>query len=784
MQCQPYLPKALADFCFFSKGSGPTKRIMPAFDGMICCIAKNMVLLSKNVMPDALLEPETWEEDAASARMARLLREQHSLLASADIGVVFIRQRRVVRCNERFAQLLGYMSAQEVQGLSSQILHPDREAFKALGRDAYPTLSRGETFRCERQLCKRNGKLFWASLTGKLIHPADTAEGSIWTLDDIDAQVQMRSQLDNIQLETQLLLDNAMVGIVFLQGEHLQRCNRHFELMLGYAPGELHGSHSRRWFCTDEAWQSEATRSFPALSAGHVFAGESTLCRKDDATIICEVRGKVLGKGASVWILMDITERKRTQEALRKAHQELENLVKDRTIALRTATKDLDREIQGRKYDQERIYWLAHYDALTGLPNRTLLSQRSQQSIRAAQENGTPLAVLFLDLDHFKHVNDSLGHRVGDGLLVLIAQRLLATVREHDTVARLGGDEFVLLLPGANALGAERVAGKVAQAFARPFQVGQHELTLACSVGVALYPHDGANFDALVQSADMAMYGAKREGRNTYRFFTSQMQAQSMRALELENALRRALERQQLNLHYQPQVDTTTGKVLGVEALLRWHHPQLGAISPAEFIPVAESSGLIWPIGEWVLHTAAHQLKQWRNKGLLQLTMAVNLSARQFHQPQLPDTVRRVLQHSDVPAQNFELELTESMAMSDTHSALASLQQLRALGVKISIDDFGTGYSSLTQLKRFPSYKLKIDQSFVRDIDKGDADKAMVNAMVRMAQAMGLRITAEGVETQQQLDFLRSLGCDEVQGYYFSRPKPAAEIEDFLFQRS
>ena len=244
------------------------------------------------------------------------------------------------------------------------------------------------------------------------------------------------------------------------------------------------------------------------------------------------------------------------------------------------------------------------------------------------------------------------------------------------------------------------------------------------------------------------------------------------------------MERQQLNLHYQPQVDTTTGKVLGVEALLRWHHPQLGAISPAEFIPVAESSGLIWPIGEWVLHTAAHQLKQWRNKGLLQLTMAVNLSARQFHQPQLPDTVRRVLQHSDVPAQNFELELTESMAMSDTHSALASLQQLRALGVKISIDDFGTGYSSLTQLKRFPSYKLKIDQSFVRDIDKGDADKAMVNAMVRMAQAMGLRITAEGVETQQQLDFLRSLGCDEVQGYYFSRPKPAAEIEDFLFQRS
>lgn len=735
-------------------------------------------------MSDALIAQDLLGEVAASPSMARLLREQQSLLSSADIGVVFIRQRAVVRCNERFAQMLGYASAQEVQGLSSQALHPDREAFRSLGRAAYPALSRGETYRCERQLCRRDGSLFWVSLTGKLIHPQDTAEGSIWTLDDIDAQVRMRSELDTMQLETQLLLDNAMVGIVFLQGEYVRRCNRHFELMLGYAPGQLQGSHARNWFCNDQEWQSETARSALVLKAGHVFAGESTLRSKDGGTVICEVRAKALGKGASVWILMDITERKRTQEALRQAHQELENLVRDRTHALQMATKDLDREIQGRKYDRERIYWLAHYDSLTGLPNRTLLAQRSRQAIRAAQESSAPLAVLFLDLDHFKHINDSLGHRVGDSLLVLIAQRLLATVREYDTVARLGGDEFVLLLPGANADGAKRVAGKVAQAFERPFQVGPHELTLACSLGVALYPHDGADFEALVQSADMAMYGAKREGRNTYRFFTSQMQAQSMRALELENALRRALDRQQLSLYYQPQVDASSGQVVGVEALLRWRHPQLGDISPAEFIPVAESSGLIWSIGEWVLQTAAHQLKQWRNKGLLQLTMAVNLSARQFHQPQLPDVVRRVLQHIDVPAQNFELELTESMAMSDAHSALAALEQLRDLGVKISIDDFGTGYSSLAQLKRFPSYKLKIDQSFVRDLHKGESDKAMVNAMVRMAQAMGLRITAEGVETAEQLEFLRTLGCDEAQGYYFSRPKPAAEIESFLLQRS
>ena len=258
--------------------------------------------------------------------------------------------------------------------------------------------------------------------------------------------------------------------------------------------------------------------------------------------------------------------------------------------------------------------------------------------------------MLFLDLDHFKHINDSLGHKVGDSLLTHIAKRLSQTVREYDTVARLGGDEFVLLLPRANAAGAQRVAGKVAQAFNAPFQVGPHELTLGCSVGVALYPQDGRDFDALVQSADMAMYGAKRQGRNTYRFFTSQMQAQSMRALELENALRRALEREQLCLHYQPQVDANTGKILGVEALLRWQRPKLGAVSPAEFIPIAESSGLILPIGQWVMATAAQQLKAWRDKGLLHLTMSVNLSARQFHQPQLPDLVRQVLEQANIPA--------------------------------------------------------------------------------------------------------------------------------------
>ena len=515
-----------------------------------------------------------------------------------------------------------------------------------------------------------------------------------------------------------------------------------------------------------------------------MFAAELNLRRQDGAELICETRSKALDDGSTVWIFMDITERRQTQEALRQAHAELKRVVSERTHALVTTTKDLDKEIQERKYDREHIYWLAHYDPLTGLPNRSLLAERSQQAIAQAQCSNTPLAVLFLDLDHFKHINDSLGHKVGDSLLTHIAKRLSQTVREYDTVARLGGDEFVLLLPRANAAGAQRVAGKVAQAFNAPFQVGPHELTLGCSVGVALYPQDGRDFDALVQSADMAMYGAKRQGRNTYRFFTSQMQAQSMRALELENALRRALEREQLCLHYQPQVDANTGKILGVEALLRWQHPKLGVVSPAEFIPIAESSGLILPIGQWVMATAAQQLKAWRDKGLLHLTMSVNLSARQFHQPQLPDLVRQVLEQANIPAQVLELELTESAAMSEVMAVEQTVAELQKLGVRLSIDDFGTGYASLTQLKRLPTYKLKIDQSFVRDMDNGDADKAMVNAIVRMAQAMGLRITAEGVETQEQLKFLQALGCDEAQGYYFSRPRLPHELEPFLLQDS
>ena len=441
---------------------------------------------------------------------------------------------------------------------------------------------------------------------------------------------------------------------------------------------------------------------------------------------------------------------------------------------------EIREDITAKKQAEERIRHLAHYDQLTGLPNRTMVQDHFKYVLSLAQRSGEHLAVMFLDLDHFKNINDTLGHTMGDQFLLEVAKRFKSAIREEDTVSRLGGDEFIFILPGTGENGAARVAEKLLNVFTESFLIGQHELLATPSIGIAIYPEDGRDMETLSKNADAAMYQVKQAGRNGYRFFTQEMQAHSARNLLLSNALRHAMARNQLTVHYQPQISMLDGSVIGAEALLRWEHPELGMVSPAEFIPIAEASGQIVQIGEWVLRTAVQQLKSWMDKGLPELNMAVNLSVVQFRHANLPEMVSGILTEVGMPPGHLELELTEAVAMDDPLAAMAVMDKLYKYGIRMSIDDFGTGYSSLSYLKRFKVYKLKIDQSFVHDVTDDPEDKAIVTAIINMARSLDMHTIAEGVETEGQLAFLKKSGCEEAQGNYFSRPLPADEFEDFV----
>ncbi|OGI41918.1 MAG: hypothetical protein A2150_01350 [Candidatus Muproteobacteria bacterium RBG_16_64_11] len=439
---------------------------------------------------------------------------------------------------------------------------------------------------------------------------------------------------------------------------------------------------------------------------------------------------------------------------------------------------DLMRTITERT--QANLYSLAHFDALTGLPNRLLFLDRLNQTMAQAHRNERLVAVMLLDLDRFKAINDTLGHTMGDLLLKSVAERLAECVREDDTVARLGGDEFTVLLPEIRYIqDAAAVAQKILDALAQPFFLDGHEVFIGTSIGISLYPFD-EELSALLRNADTAMYEAKQDGGNTYQFYTAEMSTASLRRLSLEGALRRALERGEFVLHYQPQIDLARDEIVGAEALVRWQHPDLGLLGPMEFIPLAEENGLIVPLGEWVLRTACAQNRAWQNAGLPPIRVTVNLSVRQFHQKNLADIVARILEQTGLDAQRLELEITESCLIQNTQTTVTLLTELNRLGVRISIDDFGTGYSSLAYLKRFPIDTLKIDRSFVCDIDTDPDDAAIVKAIIALAQSLEMHVIAEGVETRNQLDFLHTYQCNEIQGYLVSPPLPAGDFAALL----
>lgn len=563
---------------------------------------------------------------------------------------------------------------------------------------------------------------------------------------EFNSLIRSLSSSEKLNQKLSLAVEQSQNSIVITDLEgNIEYVNTMFTKVTGYTKDEALGQNPRI-LKSDETPQSTYKEMWETLQCGNIWLGELINRRKDNSLY-------------TEWAT--ITPVKQD----------------DGTISNYVAIKE---DITEKKKVAAHIENLANFDQLTGLPNRYMLDHRVTYLLDMAERNNEPLTVMFLDLDHFKNINDSLGHTIGDYVLIEMAKRITKTIRKVDTVSRLGGDEFIILFPNTDSNAAMHIATKLITEISKNSMIKHHELTITPSIGIAIYPNDGKDFETLLKNADTAMYMVKNDSRNGFRFFTEEMQLNLARNLQLENALRNVLERNELKVYYQPQISISNGQVIGAEALLRWHHPELGMISPAEFIPIAESSGQIIKIGEWVLRTAISQAKEWMDAGFTPMIIAVNISAIQFRQDNLLKLVTDILEEVQLPQEYLELELTEAVTMHDPESVINVMNKFNEQGIRMSIDDFGTGYSSLSYLKKFKVYKLKIDQSFIRDISDDPDDRAIVSAIIDMAQNLGLQTIAEGVETAEQLAFLRLHGCHEVQGYYFSKPLPTVEFEQFL----
>lgn len=476
---------------------------------------------------------------------------------------------------------------------------------------------------------------------------------------------------------------------------------------------------------------------------------------------------------------------------LHRENTRREEIIEQRTLSLEESNAALEREVDEREQveevlreQQQSLRRMAHHDALTGLPNRLLLTDRLSQSIVRAERHPALQAVIFIDLDHFKQINDSLGHTAGDELLKAVASRLLTCVRHEDTVARLGGDEFILLLEQLKDINAvTRLAEEILATFVTPFEVDGRSFSVSASVGISLYPNDGDNPETLLRNADAAMYRAKAEGRSAFRFYSAEMTEQARNRLTIGAELNQAIDKGQLELYFQPQFALLSGSVIGAEALLRWNHPANGLMLPSTFIPIAEESALINRIGVWVLHQACRQLRAWQDAGLEDFQLAINLSGREVWNNPLLENVDRTLAETGCSPHMLELEITEGFLVQQPEQARKLMRELRSRGISVAIDDFGTGYSSLSYLKEYPISKLKIDRSFVSDLLDDEDDQSIVRAIIAMGHSLDLTIIGEGVETAVQADFLRREGCDQVQGYLYARPMPEREFEDFLRTR-
>jgi diguanylate cyclase (GGDEF)-like protein/PAS domain S-box-containing protein len=650
----------------------------------------------------------------------------------------------VTSWNRGAERIYGY-SAVEALGRHILFCYPPEKRTKV--HAFWQRIARGEAIeRFDTQLLTKHGTIINLSLSVSAIRDGT---GEIVGVSGIARDVTARRRTEEQLHLRSAALEAAANGIVITDRHGtIVWANHAFTTMTGYSKEEALGNNPRLLKSGDQP-ESYYANLWRTISSGKVWKGEIVNRRKDGTTYSEE---------------MTITP----------VTQDIGNPANRHYVAIK-------QDITDRKVAEERVRFLAYYDALTALPNRTLLQDRLAKALAGARRRKDKVALFFLDLDGFKNINDSLGHSVGDLLLQEVAERLKRWAREQDTVARVGGDEFLLVLSAIKDVADAAVAAeRIRNAMTAECVIQGHAISVSGSLGISIFPEHGADCETLIKNADAAMYSAKDNGRNNFKFFTEEMNAQVVERLTLEGSLRLALTKEELFLVYQPQMDIVTGRITGLEALLRWQHPDLGLVPPAKFIRIAENSGLIVPIGEWVLRTACRQARQWQDEGLPAVSVAVNVSAIQFRQEGFCELIRRVLHETRLAPQYLELELTESLLLANADVVFSVLQELKAMGLKLAIDDFGTGYSSLSYLKQFPVSKLKIDRSFVRDVAVNPDDVAITTAIISMAKSLNLKVIAEGVEDEPQMSFLRAHHCDEIQGYYFSKPLAVDKVADKL----
>jgi diguanylate cyclase len=608
-----------------------------------------------------------------------------------------------------------------------------------------------------------------------------TAEDLLNSLSSRDVQRRLQ--------EYRALLANDSVGIVTVCDGEVMQCNPSAARLFGWEPERLLGQSAAVFFSSEDEFQAFASRIGDALNAGGSPAVEWRTRRSDGTMFWARLLVKSITPGGpggeTVWMIEDITSRKAMEVALSRVREELEQRVRAAHDELAWSNERLVAEMYERSEVEERARRMALYDDTTTLPNRRLLESRLDEAVRNHQLSGDRLAVLVIDIDDFTKLNDALGHRVGDALLQQVASRLIETVRTSDLVARVGSDEFAVVLGRLrHSDDAERVATKLAELLAEPYEVDAEQVTATVSIGVACFPVDGAGPEMLLRNADAALSYAKSRGRANVQLFEPRMNADLLQRLQLEAALRRAIDRREFQVHFQPRVLLSTGKVIGAEALLRWRHPEKGVLEPSSFIAVAEDAGLMQPIGEIVLRAACEAAMSWSSVGLGELIVSVNLSPREFRGRSLLPMVSQALVDTGLDAERLEVEVTEASLMRDLDKAEQVLAGLQTMGVRIALDNFGTGYSSLSNLRRFPLNTLKINGQFVRDAPGDEGDAHIVVALANLARGLGLHVVAEGVETEHQYEFVRHCGCDEAQGYHLSRPLPLDQFEQYVRARS